>query len=436
MKRYLLSLVFFSSCTEVALERVEVEELGTRPFQVGDKALTIHLLKLPREDGHFTYAQWIPAPEATSGAVLSTEPYVGIDWSGDPIDTKWATLNPAPNGLFPDLEGPGGDAHLIVYDQKTPEESANDALIHLLNGLSVLQVYGRFYAGDSPEGEVLDMRAGLNFLSTQSNIDPSRIGVFGGSWGGMESIFAASQRPDDISIRAAVAMFPITDLPDWYEYVSTELPAIWPLDPTALLFTEPYIGRLLRGDSWDPGVSSMTHSQICGAISGDTEVFIAQDDWDTLIPVRQSEELAALCPDKVQALFWRRPEPIDFNAAPLTHGPLLEEPVVPSVFTFTAAFLHSRLLPDAPFWLEIANRDALRQLFALLHDAQLRGEDTASAAIRLQELVDPRMFFFEQPSNETVSGAALLAPLINEEWGTSFTEQDIAAALADGLPQP
>lgn len=435
MTRTLLAALLCASCSEVVLSG-PVVTLGTVPFQVGEQTLTLHLLRLTREDGRPTYAQWIPAAAPNSAAVLSTEPYVGIDWTGDPRDAEWAAFSPAPNGLFPDVDGPGGAGRLIVYDHKTPEESAGDALIHLLNGASVLQVYGRFYAGDSPEEEILDMRAGLSFLAAQPEIDPARIGVFGGSWGGMEAIFAASHRPDEVQIRAVSAMFPISDLPDWFQYVTTELPAIWPLDPLALQFMDPYTGRLVRGESWDPARSTLTRAQICDAIPAGTEVFVAQDDWDTLIPVRQSEALAALCPDRVEALFWRRPEPIDFVAAPLTHGPLLEEPVVPSLFTFSAAFLHARLLPDAPFWIEIANRDAFRQFLSLLHDAQLRGEGTASAAVRLRELADPRMFLLELPSNETLSGAAFLAPLVNEEWGTSFTELDLAAGLSAGLPQP
>ncbi len=65
--------------------------------------------------------------------------------------------------------------------------------MHLWNDASVLVVFGRFYAGGSVRDDVADMAAGMWLAAELPSTDRTRIGLWGGSWGGFEALFAAQQ---------------------------------------------------------------------------------------------------------------------------------------------------------------------------------------------------------------------------------------------------
>jgi dipeptidyl aminopeptidase/acylaminoacyl peptidase len=40
--------------------------------------------------------------------------------------------------------------------------------------------------------DIEDMKAGMWFVADQSDVDKTRIGVYGGSWGGFEALYATA----------------------------------------------------------------------------------------------------------------------------------------------------------------------------------------------------------------------------------------------------
>jgi fermentation-respiration switch protein FrsA (DUF1100 family) len=71
-----------------------------------------------------------------------------------------------------------------------------------------------------PMGQVADIRAGLDYLESRSEIDPARLGLFGsGGTGGGNAILAAAL---DERVAAVVSQVPVSDGRDWLHRMRRE----------------------------------------------------------------------------------------------------------------------------------------------------------------------------------------------------------------------
>lgn len=404
--------------------------LGSSSITEDGRTWTESRHRVTRPDGAATYVQWIPSDRAgPRPVVVMTMPYAGIDWTGDALDTRWAGyLSTA--GLHLDVDGPDFDGTTLVYYEPITIAGAFDASrIHRLNDCSVLLVYGRFYAGGDVRDDIADMAAGMWFLAEQPNVDAARIGTFGGSWGGFEALYAAAQADPRAPVSTVVAMYPPSDLFTWYQHAITRTGGA--RDGLA-----GHLHRLLAATGGPPGVGDFTglHAdELCPRLTSQT--LLLHDAVDNLVPITQSEALVSLCGSTL--LTWPRATPIDPSDP--THGPLLAEPVPPSVFTYATAYLHLRLArPDQPAILEIYHPVSMRTHLGLARAAQQRGVTVTDVAPRLLDLADPRMYLVDVTAMPPTlrTGASVVTELVNAVWGTSYTETTIRAALAVGLPSP
>jgi hypothetical protein len=406
--------------------------LSSFTHTAGDRTWDVHLYRITRPDGLPTYVQWIPrdaTTPVTGPAVLATMPYDGIDWSEDPLDLRWAASTPQPDGRYLDVDGPGFDGDdLIAYYPLSAAAAAGQSNVHLINGASVLLVYGRFYAGGSVRDDVEDMKAGMWFLAEQPEVDPARVGTFGASWGGFESLYASAYGDRRVAPIVTVALFPPADFATWLTHAHTRT------DPT-LTALIPYVRRIHAATGGDPSDSGADFSglrvaDLCDGLPAAT--FTVHDDIDNLVPISESENLLATCGG--DAVYWRRAAAPDPSAA--THGDLLAEPTLPSAYLYAWAYLHLRLASPDDTVLEIYAAPALNAHLATVRSAQQRGEDVTFAAPRLLELTDARLFVLEATSMELISGAEAVARAVNATWGTTYTAANIAGAPASGLPPP
>jgi dienelactone hydrolase len=404
------------------------ETLATTTYADGDRTWSVTLARIHRPDGGRTYVQWIPSDKpGPRPVVVATMPYAGIAWTGEAVDTRWAAL---PAGQHPDVDGPGYDGRSqIVYEPTTVDGASDTAKLHLLNDLSALLVYGRFYAGGSVGDDVADMRAGMWFVAEQAGVDRARIGTFGGSWGGFEALYAAAGADPRAPAAVAVAIYPPSDFATWVEHARSRTQPVRD-------FLEPYLRRIYATtggppDAPDADYGGLRLADLCPTLPTDT--LVLHDDLDNLVPIAQSQALGARC--GADAVYWPRAGAPDPGAG--THGPLGEEPGYASYLTYAVAYLHLRLAPPSQVVVGLAAKDAMIAHLTLVRAAAATGRDVSWAAPRLRELCDPRLYLYDLSAMPigVRTGAAVVADAVNAVWGTSYTEATIAAALAGGLPR-
>lgn len=387
------------------------------------RSFPVELVRVIRPDGGRTYVHWIrsdrPAP---TPAVLATDPYGGIDWSGEEVDARWAGRS---KGVYDDVEQPDYDGETKVnYEPASIAQVNDEAYIHLLNGFAVLRVHGRFYAGGSVADDIEDMKAGMWFLAEQPDVDHSRVGVFGGSWGGFESLYASAFGDRRIAPLVTVALYPPADFSEWLPYAASRAEPVLSALRGHRHRVEATTGPMATAD-----YTGLTFADLCPGLPSAT--LLLHDSLDNLVPIRQSERLSALCGADV--IYWRRPGTPDPGAA--THGPLLEEEGYPSAYTYGVAYLHRRLAPGATL-IGAVSPSALVAHLTTVRDAQVRGEDVGFAAPRLRELTDPKMMLIEVKTGQMKGGAEIVAAAVDVVWGTSYTAAEIDAVLSVGLPPP
>lgn len=394
-----------------------LEVVGVEVFATDDRAWWTALVRITRPDGGRTYAAWIPSDKpGVHPLVVSTNPYDGTPWSGEPLDARWATYQPLPSGLYLDVDGPGFDGtSAISYVPKSGSQIISESLVHLWNDFHVLVVFGRFYAGGSVRDDVADMAAGMWLAAELPDVDRERIGTWGGSWGGFEALFAAQQADPRARPRVVSALYPPSDLADCLDNALTRTDAAF----TAL---QPHVRRILAGAGGAPGQPGSDYAgllvgDLCAALPAET--LTLHDELDNLVPVRESRALVATC--GAEALYWPRSASVDPSVP--DHGPLLVEPGFASVMTYSLTYLHLRLMPPEQVALvEIYSRDALKTHLRLVHAAQAAGRDIAYAVPRVVDLADPRVYLLDAESCAGASGCVIerggdvVAQLIAEIW--------------------
>ncbi len=410
--------------------------LKTQTFTVNNTALTVEFVRADRPDGGKSYLLYQHALAPAAPLVIVNEPYARIDWTGEEIDTRWYALA---DGAQPDVDAPNyNGTDKIAVPKQSPEEAVNGNNLWAINGFASIHAYGRFYVGGSLADDALDAAAPYYFARTRpTEIDASRIGSYGGSWGGMMALFGARRAPSDAKALAVAAMSPPSDFVDLWTWSHTDLPAVYPNQGAVTAFYSPYWRRSVPvlGDPPSPSDASkpFTHAGLCPGLPG--KVLVPHDGWDVIIPVRQTEDLAAACPN-VEPLYWRRP-PIDYGKAAIDHGPATSEGKLPSVFTFSVTFLVEALAPpSATVLASAASQPSLEIHLQLVLAEQKAGHDVSYVLPRLRELADPRLKLLEAETNQVVDGADLLARAINGVWKTSFDGPGVRTQLVTGLPTP
>lgn len=401
-----------------------------------DQDLEVELIRGDRDDGPASYLLYVPAPGPNAPVVVMNEPYSGIDWTGEAVDAKWAARG---DGLHPDDDAPNySGSDYTLYGAQSVAEAVDADVVWRLNGFAVIHAYARFYSGGDVEGDAIDAAAAYAFASArQQELDLTRIGALGGSWGGMMTLFGARRAPEGARPIALAALTPLSDFVDQHQWTDDVLATQYARPADAEAFFSPYWRRAAPSMGYPPaGAASVpfTHAGLCPGLPG--KAFVPHDDWDLLIPVRQTEGLAAACGAQIEPLYWRR-APVDFQTAPLDHGPLGAEPQLPSMLTFAWTFLATELAQSSSSALFTAGSEAaLEEFLTLVSDAQRTGRDPGVVLPRLRELAAPRVQLYEAGADQFVPGGDALARVVNRVYQTSYDAAALRAQLATGLPTP
>jgi len=375
------------------------------------------LLRLEFDGKEPSYAQWFPHPDGKDApAVMLTDPYGQITWNGDVL----------PEGA----------------DERTPEAVFLDANIYLINGFSALNVFGRYYAGGDIRNEVDDMVAGLRFLAQAPRVMRDRIAVYGGSWGGFESVYASAHAPEGAVPRVGVALYPVSDFQEFMHYLTVDIPLIENEEKRNqyINFFAPFVERINAGTGGD--YSRWTRAYLLSRLR--TPYLVLHDQWDTLIPYQHSKDLADQSAGMVRGIWFLKGSAADLNALPYGygHGDLQlkdgggTQYSMPMYLTLSLAYLLKELALPEQIIINGYDPDALDDFVAYLKTYKDGAEyDMEWAAPRLLDLADARVYLVNMDDpDDVITGAEAVAGAINAAWGTSLTMDTVRGALANGLP--
>lgn len=416
-----------------------VEELGTYEHVYEGTTYTFHLLRIERTDGKNAYVMHAPINGvAKAPLVVLARPYDGIDWTGEPVDAKWAQrYRDNPGGMFPDDDEPNyipGVSSNIYYQLWTLPELAQETNYWLVHGISPMLVFGRYYAGEDIASTARVMQAALRYAANRQDVDVRRVGITGGSWGGFMTIYGASLAPPEIQPVAADIAGPV-DFEKMIHYITQEMPTLAPPANASAFsaFFEPYVRRIQAGrgklggtpDSW----TGFTTSDVCIGLYGDT--LVLHDDWDTLVPFSQSSHLQASC-SNIQAVFWTHDDPLPWASTTLTHGPASEEVPISTMHSFAYGYILARLAPLGPPRYFAWTRTHMQTFLLRIRALKNRGAYTYDVFSLLREWLSPSSFIIDfgadpptiEPANEA------LAHLLSEVWEESIAPETVDTWLA------
>lgn len=421
LKIFLISCVlFFSGCSGGSVSQgnsFKVVVLGSGTVTRDSVEYPYQLLRIEVPGKEDSYAQWLPANGGSdSPAVMLTDPYGGITWNGD---------NPDP---------------VKVYI-RTPQNVFDDAFIYLLNGFSVLNVFGRFYAEGDIQNDVDDMVAGLMFLARQPGVMKDHIAVSGGSWGGFESLYASAHAPDDAVPRVGVALYPVSEFYNFHDYITSYISSVI-TDVTKrnqyIDFFLPYAQRIEAAADGD--YSLWTHSYLLSKLR--TPYLVVHDQWDTLIPFNYSTDLVSASSGKVQGIWFLKGSAVDLNSLPYgySHGDLQiknsanVEYGFAVYLTLSLAYLLRGNALETQVIYNLYDQDALLDFILYLKTYKDSGTDMEWAAARLLDLADERVLLYNMDSGAWTAGETVVSQVINTVWGTELDGSNVRAYLATGLP--
>lgn len=390
-----------------------------------------------------TYAVWFPPVTANGihGAVVLAEPYVGIDWTGEPVDAAFAGLPDAGSDtLKVDAYGPAyvpGVSGPIVYRRIPEADLFSEGYAYLTSGLGVLFVFERFYAGGDLLNDALDTATALQFLSEQAEVDPARTGIYGASLGGYCSVHGSALAAAAPAYGAAWS--PPIDLAEFAAHVSSTAYARV-ADPTKrqswAQVLDPYRRRVLAVPEAPAAYASHTASAVAGALR--TNFLLLHDEWDTLVPVENSRALLAAAPARTAGFFVPRSGPIDYARLDLKHSPVPFGGDVWYAFTMVHAYLLTRLLPEGRAFTSLYHSTEMEAFMVYMLEAQRRGVDISPLAPRLLDLCDDRLSLLDMGNlaAPTVAGRTVVARWLNTVWGTRFSPEEAADFLRrEGMPK-
>lgn len=434
-----------SDLSRVVEPSLVVKVLGSGTYTSGGESWSYQLLRLPNAAGGFAYVQWFPPPSgAAAPVIVLARPYDGIDWTGEAVDSRWSARG---NGCHADEDGPDFSATTsgtTCYALQSPQAGADESVIHLLNGFGVLAVFGRFYAGGDIWNDVQDMAAGFEFLRSRTDVDTSRIGVFGASWGGFLSLYGAAYAPRDAAPAVGVALFPVSDFSSLITHIDNLPNLVAPANlPSYSNFFDPYVRRILKSTGGRPGRSGADYTRFTASAVGQRltgRMLIAHDDGDTLIPATHSRNFAASYPAIVEPFWYQQGDSVPYDTNMLSHGPIIQpETMYAPIYTFSLAYLYTAIAATTRTTLQLpyaaADMDAF---FTDIRTYQLSGRTVNWIVPRLRELCDDRVVMIDltPPASPppTTPGRALVAAQLNAHWSTSYTPDGACGQLASGLP--
>ncbi len=436
----LLGLIFVSIINTLAHaenETLSIEILGSSSYSVIGKSFPIKLLKIKSNlNTESVYAQFIPACKNSCPLLIVSDPYIGINWTGELVDRKWAERPNAVNGfIHADDDGPGYDPKTSIgtiwYSNISPSNIAGVGAPFLLNQISILIVHNRFYAGRNLKNYYEDFIRAANATPLLKEVNTNKIGFYGNSLGGYVALNGYLN--STIKPNAIVLQSPLMDLESQSNYLDT-LPILITKNSNLLFeyqkFFDPFARRIFDFTRGTPATApDAFHDYKIDNFASkiQTPTLLLHDTWDTIIPFENSYKLFNLNRKNIFPIWFMHATDIDFNNFQLGHNQSSEGLNGNNTSPFIQLFFFKNLkitnFAPVLYYNSIDLTAAIKQW----HGASQRGQDISWLKDRLVDFCfSPRLLIYDlSPAAIHGTAKSFLVRTLENIWGIKKSEQEI-----------
>jgi cephalosporin-C deacetylase-like acetyl esterase len=421
-------------------EVLNLEVLGNGTYSIINLDYPVKLLKIKSNlNSEPVFAEFVSACSSKCPLVIISDPYYGIDWTGDSLDSKWALRPNASTGYsFADEDGPNYQLNTTIgtvsYGLKNITEIAELGGLFLPNNISIMIVHSRFYRGRNLKNYIADFVRAVNATPLLAEVNTDRIGFLGTSLGGFVALNSALE--SQIKPKTLVLQSPLIDLAAQLNYI-IQLPNLIHSNEELLLeyqkFFDSYVRRIYDFTGGAESENTRAYdpyrpAQLAPRISVPT--LLLNDDWDTLIPMATARQLAQLNPTSIFPIWFQHATNINYNTFSMDHGQSSEGQNYTNTWPQYHLFMYRYLLnPSDPVTLYYHYTD-LTMAYVQFHDAQLRGQDVGWLKSQLLNYCRPNLNMVDiSGSGINVTGTYYLASIIQHIWNVTKSENEICSYL-------
>lgn len=422
---------------------LSIEVLGGGTYQ---DRYAFQRLRLSKAGQRAAYAIWFPAPQASvtakAAAVLMTDPYAGIDWTGETVDQEsLQRANSRDFVMIEDRYGPYAGTPPSIYtpyDYSDIDNAAGGAVPYLMNGVGVIVVYQRFYAGGSLQDHIDMSLSALEFLKTRPEVDAQRVGVWGSSYGGSLALYAAATAPTGVVPIFGALSTPLVDYQQFVPYAEW-MEATYSDRGKAILRLEPFRRRAVAAATPASAAASAAADYTPYATATlvnrlKTKFLFIHDYLDTISPLGEATGLYFGTPGRHQVFIYPHQEAEqDWNSLDIAHAPLKPGFDEASAILFSQSYLLTRLVRSDRQEILLPRLSTLDlSLFSYLRTQQALGYDANAFLLpRLLELCDPRIRLvdYDDGFSAKESGRHFVARILQTYWSLSVDESNVQSHL-------
>ncbi|MBN2725268.1 MAG: prolyl oligopeptidase family serine peptidase [Deltaproteobacteria bacterium] len=324
--------------------------------------------------------------------VMATMPYDVIDWTGEEVDENQA----------------------LISTPVTVDQLLDTSFLYAFHDFAFFAAFGRFYTGESIENDVDDMAVSLDFLGVHEYVDNTRIGIYGGSWGGFESLYGAAN--SKIPPAAGVAYFPVSDFSEMVEHLITIPERVANAEKVAEYenFFAPYLERIYLTTGGAPGTEGADYTgynrqHLVDNIT--TPFMIWHEMHDTLVPFEQSVKLAEELPEYINPIWYYYDEDLDLETEPLGHGFFSD-----TIYSFQIAWIFTRLARENQTIYTIHDQEKFNEFMSYIHSLSARGFDNTFIIPVLKTYMDSRVMMFQGEGLPIFAASEVLTEAFNTIW--------------------
>lgn len=159
-----------------------------------------------------------------------------------------------------------------------------------------------------------------------------------------------------------------------------------------------------------------------------TNFLIIHDDWDTLVPARQTRNLVNANPSKFQGFYYQHKLGINFESFQKGHSQPSEGMTFKGFDPIVQLYLKTNLMEPSEVKIIYYNNIDFISSVGAFRQNQNHGLNISFLKSRFLDFCKPNVFFYDLDSGLQVTGTYLLS-VLTTAWGWSKSEATVCGYL-------